>query len=138
MGSATSRRRKEGQFNNRWNEMDEPSRRSNMEGPFNNRWSEMDNLSRQRNMGRPYRGGAGKTKRRSTRKPTKSARKSYRRHRKKSQCVGKSKAFCARTRARYRASGGVTKGCKWASGPKVSFCRSVGNTSRAKSKKSAK
>ena len=120
MGAGTSKKEEEEE-----SRMYNVNAQRNMVGQFNNR-------------GGMHRGGAKKTKRRSTRKLSKSARKSYRRHRKKSQCVGKSQAFCARTRARYRASGGVTKGCKWASGPKISFCRSAGNRSRAKSKKSSK
>ena len=93
---------------------------------FDDLWGQMSRVSKGQT------GGNRKTKKRSVRKPTRSARKFYSDNRKKSQCVGKSKAFCARTRAKYRPSGGITKGCKWASGPRKSFCRSAGNERRSK------
>ena len=72
--------------------------------------------------------------RKSYRRPTASARRRYRENRKKSQCVGKNRAFCARTRSRYDSKGGIVHGCKWASGPKRSFCRSRGYKRKTKRK----
>ena len=52
-----------------------------------------------------------------TRKSLKSRRRSYRRHAKTSKCKGKGPAACR-----------GTKGCKYASGKRRSFCRTRKNT----------